>query len=182
MHILGIDPSLSSTGIYSNKRNEYWLICSKPTKKLQNSKIKGLNVLAYDYTPQTNLTGPEREQSKTVNVYNIITILRGLLKKLKPDRVILEAVAFNAGGTIDSLAGLNYGIRCCCLDLNIPFFVLSPTTVKKHFVGNGGANKELMIGAWKAVEPRSERILSVNKGDDLADAYALCHFPEEFLP
>lgn len=181
MDILGIDPSLSSTGIYYTGTKEYWLICSKPTKKLLRSKINGVHVVPYEYSPQTNLSGPERELMKAMNVYRITNEIRKIIEKTHPDHVVLEAVAFNAGGTIDSLAGLNYAIRSILIEHKIPFTVLSPTTVKKYFVGNGGAKKDLMIRSWSLVESRSTDILSINKGDDLADAFAMAHCPREML-
>ncbi len=128
-----------------------------------------INLIKYDYVPQTGLSGIEKEQVKSQNVYNILQEIRKVIVEEKPSQVNIEAIAFQANGTIDQLAGLNYGIRSICLDLNIPFKVISPTTVKAESVGFGGADKETMKKAWLMLD----KSMNDTYPDDLADAYFL---------
>ncbi len=96
----------------------------------------------------------------------------------KPDYVVIEAPAFNATGRVADLAGLNHAIRLECIKMEIPFYPISPTTVKMHTVGNGQATKEMMIQTWLELFP-DYKPLEKMKIDDLADAWALSIFPVE---
>ena len=53
--------------------------------------------------------------------------------------------------------------------------ILSPTSVKKFAVGNGGAEKDVMIASWKKLDKNIKEITTI-KLDDLADSYFLAHY------
>lgn len=180
-NIIGIDPSISSTGICITNEsgsNRYVLIPARPTKKLMDTNIPGLDTFPYDYKPQTGLTGIEKEIVKSHNVSCIGSIVDHMLCIYKPAYVVIEAVAFQANGTIDQLAGLNYLIRHLAWARNIPIYPVSPSAIKKAMVGDGGATKETMIRAWTSLDPLGKEISErIKKCDDLADAFHMAHFP-----
>lgn len=175
MKVIGIDPSMRSTGIYCD--GKYILIASNPTKKLIKSQNEFLIVYQYEAESVKDKTSIEKEVAKTKNIKSILDIIKTILIKEKPAQVNIEAIAMGASGRIDELAGLNYGIRLLCLELNIPFLAIPPTTNKLKFTGNGHATKEMMIEAWKMCDKNAQKLLNIGKGlDDLADAYALSVF------
>lgn len=176
---MGIDPSIQSTGICINEdgTNKYFLIASKPTKKLLATKHERLSVIPYAYRAQTNMNSWQREDAKARNVQHIAEEIRKLICQYQPEVIVMEAVAFQASGTIDMLAGLNYAIRLVAFEYNIPIYVLPPTTIKSKAVGNGQATKDMMIHMWNLLDPEMKDIQA--KVDDLADAYFMCNLNQE---
>ena len=75
------------------------------------------------------------------------------------------------------LAGLNFAIRNMILKEEVQFNIIAPTSVKKFAVGNGGAEKDVMIASWKKLDNNIANISEV-KVDDLADSYFIAHFAE----
>ena len=69
-------------------------------------------------------------------------------------------------------------VRNIALDNNINIFIASPTQNKKFATGNGQAEKDVMISAWKKADPKVLDIPSYIKIDDLADAYFLARYAE----
>lgn len=182
--IIGIDPSMRSTGmcIWDGNKHKYYLIAASPTKKLQNFSHPALRVVAYTPTPVKDRTSIGKEWAKTDNVETVVSAVRDILLIYKPEYVVVEAVAYGASGRIDELAGLNYAIRLVARGLDIPVYAVTPTSNKMHFSGNGQATKDIMVESWKACDPVAHELCNIGKGpDDLADAYALCHYPEQEL-
>lgn len=182
--IVGIDPSMRSTGIcvWDGSEHKYILIAANPTKKLQNFTHPALKVIAYTPAPVKDKTSIGKECAKTDNVYAVVEAVRDILLIYKPEYVVVEAVAYGASGRIDELAGLNYAIRLVARWLDTPVYAVTPTSNKMHFSGNGQATKDIMVESWKACDPVAHELCNIGKGpDDLADAYALCHYPEQEL-
>jgi hypothetical protein len=177
--IMGIDQSTNSTGICINKGDEniYYLITSHATKKMKCIEVPFFKIIEYAKGSQTGLNTWQKEFVKGHNVWEISKIIGSILDENKPDVVVTEAIAFQASGTIDQLAGLSYAIRMECYKRNIPCFVLPPTSIKLRSVGSGTATKELMIETWEMLDDRFKN-LPIKK-DDLADAYHMAHFPLE---
>ena len=195
--IMGIDPSIRSTGICihnsDNKKslqNKYYLIVAQPTKKVLAFKHKNISIIPYEYLSkqivETSLqnnphnTYQINEFVKSKNVFSILTYIRSIIKKEKPSLINIEGIALAAVGKIDELSGLNYGIRNICIKLNIPFQVISPSANKKSFTGIGNAKKDLMVISWYNLE-QSNKFPYLDKTtqilgkhcEDLADACAL---------
>lgn len=182
--LIGIDPSMRSTGIciWTGEEHKYYLIAAKPTKKLLKFKHQNLKVIPYNPVEVKNKTAIGKENAKTDNVATVCHLIEKILYIYKPSRVTVEAIAYGANGRIDELAGLNYCIRLIAKKLDIPVYAVSPTTNKMEFTGNGQATKEMMVTSWQACDPRAVELCDIGKGpDDLADAYALCHFPKDKL-
>lgn len=176
MIVIGVDPSIQSTGIYINKpcdvKDQYHLICSKPTKKLLACPL--VTCHKYDYLPPDG-DFMEKERRKTWNVCQIISIYKEILIDVMPDYCVIEAIAMSAAGRIDALAMLNGGMRYVNHTMGIPIYAVPPTSNKLQFTGNGQAPKEVMVESWKRMDPRMMQVSG--KVDDLADAYALANFP-----
>lgn len=176
---MGIDPSLNSTGvcIWNGVRNVYYLLAAHTTKKMAeiSSQIENITIVNI---PKEHLEGSGTQQaiSQTKNITAIVRELLGLLDMHKPNRVVIEAPAFGASGRVADLAGLNHIIRYECYRRGIDFYPLPPTAVKMQTVGNGQATKEMMVDTWLMIEPAAAPLRSC-KCDDLADAWALCHYP-----
>lgn len=180
MIVIGIDPSMNSTGlcIRENGHYKYKLISTHPTKKMLklSEQMPNLDVIVVNKEPPAK--GVQQAINASKNISYIMYYVWFYLLLYKPDYVVIEAPAFNATGRVADLAGLNHAIRLECIKMKIPFYPISPTTVKMHTVGNGQATKEMMIQTWLELFP-DYKPLEKMKIDDLADAWALAVFPVE---
>lgn len=175
---MGIDPSINCTGVCICGIEDnpiYILIPSKCTKKMKSFKHDRIYIEQFEKTELKDLTNEEKEFAKSRNIYNIVYIIERLVTIYKVRHVVMEGVAYNATGSVVDLAGLNYAIRMMLLRHNIDFTIITPNTVKKFAVANGGADKELMIYAWQKLEPELKNIKEF-KVDDLADAYFMAQW------
>jgi Holliday junction resolvasome RuvABC endonuclease subunit len=60
---------------------------------------------------------------------------------------------------------------------DIQFNILAPTSIKKFAVGDGGAEKDVMIASWKKLDKNITNIIDI-KVDDLADSYFIAHYTQ----
>ncbi len=179
MITIGLDLSINSTGVCINKDNttfKYFIITSKLTKKQLVFKHRRLKLIGYnkqvsegDYT--------EKEYIKTLNINKIVDEIEKIVKHYKPDAVNIEGISFGSTGSaaLIDLSGLNYMVRKMLIEHNIKFNIISPTQNKKFATGNGSAEKDVMIDAWKKLDRDMNDIIDI-KIDDLADAYFLSRF------
>lgn len=179
MKVIGLDLSINSTGvcINNNGKYKYFLVCSKITKKMREFNNKDIKII--EYTKNT-VEGEysEKESIKTSNLYNIINELKKIIKKEKPDECRIEGISYGSTGSaaLVDLSGLNFMVRQMLLDLGVPFRVISPTSNKKFAVGNGGADKDVMVNSWLRLQPHLAGIDI--KIDDLADAFFLSNYTD----
>jgi Holliday junction resolvasome RuvABC endonuclease subunit len=89
----------------------------------------------------------------------------------------MEGVSYGSTGSaaLVDLSGLNFSIRMMLIEESVTFNILAPTAVKKFAVGNGAADKNVMIASWKKLDKTIENIEDI-KVDDLADSYFIAHF------
>lgn len=172
---IGLDLSINSTGICINKdgKCKYYIIASKLTKKQQEFDHKYVHLIQYDkLQPEGEYN--VKETIKTNNINNIVLEIEKIIKKYKPDQVKIEGISFGSTGSaaLIDLSGLNYMVRKMLIDNNIPFNIISPSQNKKFATGNGSAEKDVMIDAWKRLDKNISNITEI-KIDDLADAYFL---------
>lgn len=177
MILMGIDPSINSTGVcvYKDLKNIYYNIVPKLTKKMIVNKNLYINFIKYEKYDTKDLTYSEKEDIKTTNIYNIGLQIEKLIEEYNPDIINMEGVAYSSNGSVVDLAGLNYIIRVLAKKHNKNINILSPTSVKKFATGNGQAEKNIMIDAWKRLDTNIDNINDL-KIDDLADAYFIAHF------
>lgn len=162
--VLGVDPSIRSTGIYTG--DKYILLTDHATKTLKSLPI---DIREFDRESGKGLTGEDKEAVKTANVYSIINLFEQVLEEVKPDIMAIEAIAFSANGSIDQLAGVNYAMRLAALRRGIEVRVINPTTLKLKVTGNGRATKDDMIALWRD----ATGLDWTGKIDDIVDAYWL---------
>lgn len=182
--VMGIDPSMRSTGICIAHENKYKyiLIPSAPTKKLLNFKHKSLEILNYEPESVKDKTSVGKEMAIASNIKSIVDRIEQLIKKHKPDYIVIESCAFAAAGRVADLSGLNHCIRYVAARVGVPCYAVVSTTNKLLFTGNGQATKEMMVESWKVCDPVARDIVAIGKSaEDLADAFSLSLFPEERL-
>ena len=177
--IIGIDPSINSTGICVNKDNKniYYNIVSKRTKKLENFNSKHINILFYDKNTDKSLNSSGKEVEKARNILYICNFIKKIVKKHKPSKVIMEGLSYGSNGQLGDLGGLNFSIRMILLEMGINFVIVPPTTWKKQQIGIAGAEKDIIVKAWKNIDKNIANIDEI-KLDDLADSYFLAHFDD----
>lgn len=175
--IIGIDPSINSTGICVNKNNKnvYYNIVSKRTKKLEKFNSKYINILFYEKNADKSLNYNEKEVEKAKNILYICNFIKKIIKKHKPTVVIMEGLSYGSNGQLGDLGGLNFSIRMVLLEMGVKFVIVPPTTWKKQQLGIAGAEKDIIVKAWKNIDKNIANIDEI-KLDDLADSYFLAHF------
>lgn len=177
--IMGIDPSINCTGVCmaDGNNNIYIMIPSKMTKRMSSFKNDWIHLIPYNKDSYINDEYAERERVKTNNIYNICSTLDKLICEYRPTHIYMEGISYGSVGSaaLADLSGLNFSIRCMIKRHNIPFTIVSPMSLKKFAVANGSADKDLMVYAWKTLQPHLKDIKDI-KVDDLADAYFLAHY------
>lgn len=180
--IIGIDPSITSTGVCvwdkDHNINKYYNIVKNPTKKLQSYKSDHISILSYNSPSTKDMSSVEKEYWKTYDVKKIHDYIATLFSLFAPDLVLMESIAMSATGRIELLAGLNYSMRLLAIQ-NTKMCCLTPQMIKKEFVGNGAAGKQEMVDMWKFCDANSSEYIEKfpKNSEDLADAYAIAHYP-----
>lgn len=181
MITIGIDPSINCTGVcvYNSLSNNhtYYMIVSKCTKKMREFVNDNVHIIEYNRLESNKGEYQTKEFNKATNIYNICTIIRDIIQLYEPDLVQMEGVSYGSRGSaaLVDLAGLNFAIRMTIIRENIQFNILAPTTIKKFAVGDGGAEKDVMIASWKKLDKNIVNISEI-KLDDLADSYFIAHY------
>lgn len=186
---IGIDPSVNSTGIcisgVDNNFNIYYLIPSKITKKsVEYAKgLSWININEYEKLSAKDIDKyHEKEFIKFGNLYVLVEtlscILDIILDKYDVNYVTMEGVSYGSvsGAALIDLAFLNAMIRMKLHEKKLKFYIVSPKEVKKHAVGNGNAEKDVMIMSWKRLDKNIQSLPEWFKCDDLADAYFMAHY------
>ena len=94
----------------------------------------------------------------------------------KIDLVVIEDVAMAARGrSIIDLTLLNGYVRCMLDQMGVRYETVTPTQWKKRILGNGQADKELIIYHWAKFDQENCRHMMDMRAkcDDVADAYFL---------
>ena len=183
MKIIGIDPSINSTGIcvnVDNKKYKYHIITNTQslTKKALNN-IPNINDIKYHVfnKEHNDMSYDTKEQCKIYNISQIVSFISKILKSEKPDAAYMEGISYGSGNSsaLADLAGLNYMIRYTLYtyfnDIN-KIHIISPKELKSKASGNGNANKAEMTYLWLKCDPKMAKYNDL-KLDDLADAYFL---------
>ena len=97
------------------------------------------------------------------------------------DRVVMEGVSYGSvsGSALVDLAFLNAMIRMKLVEKGLKYYIVAPTEIKKWAVGNGAAEKDVMIMSWKRLDKNAQSIPDYFKCDDLADSYFMAHYSPE---
>jgi len=151
--VMGIDPSLTETGVIF----------------LRNGKVEASHLIKTKKngdTPTTELT----------RLQEIVLEIVFLLDKYKPKVVVIEGIAFMARNTtsLAQLCGLNYMIRDICFR-NYVTYIVTPTGLKKFITGKGNCKKELIL-----LEIYKRYKISFNNNNS-ADGFSLAKIGEAIL-
>ena len=117
MIIIGIDPSLTSTGI---------CVMDGETGEIGET-----------IAIQPNNTGPERLASFRQEITNLIAMRSNM-------HAFIEGYAFGANNQREALGELGGILRLALYDAGIPIVVIPPTILKKFATGRGTADKVAM--------------------------------------
>jgi len=171
--IIGLDLSVNSTGICVRKDKEvsYYIIVPKLSKRM-----KAINEMK-----TCSISHIEYDKIKDLDSHNIRCIANAICDIIKDMReeielVVIEDVAMAAKGrSIITLTLLNGYVRCMLDQLKVKYETVTPTQWKKIVLGNGQADKELIIYHWARFDQENCRhMMDMNcKCDDVADAYFL---------
>jgi Holliday junction resolvasome RuvABC endonuclease subunit len=178
---VGIDPSINCTGVcvYDdvNDTHKYYMIVGKTTKKMETFQHDHIDILNYHKLETNKGEYQDKEFNKSTNIYRICSLIEHILNVFDPDLVQMEGVSYGSLGSaaLVDLAGLNFAIRMVLMEKNLEFNILAPTSVKKFAVGNGSAEKDVMIASWKKLDRNITNITDI-KVDDLADSYFISHY------
>lgn len=151
MRILGLDPSLSSTG---------WGII-----EVENNRVK---YIADGFIP-TDTKAPIEERLNEIN-----KVLREVIEAYKPDEASIEQVFLNSNPTSTIKLGMARGVVIMTpAQYGISVTEYEPNKVKKAVVGVGKAEKAQVKTMVKILLPGCKP-----KNNDSSDALAiaLCHF------
>ena len=186
---MGIDPSINSTGIcvsgVDKQFNIYYLIPSKITKKSLDwsQGVDWINIYEYDKLSVKDIDKYFTKESIKFNnlmvlVETLSQILDNIQKDYIIDRVVMEGVSYGSvkGAALVDLAFLNALIRMKLYQKQLTFYIVAPTEVKKFAVGNGAAEKSVMIMSWKKLDKNIQTLPDWFKCDDLADAYFMSRY------
>ena len=190
---IGIDPSINSTGVcvsgVDSDFNIYYIIPSKITKKsLDWTRGKDwINIEEYEKVSVKDIDKYyEKEFIKFGNLFVLVETLSRVLDIIKHNYIIdsatMEGVSYGSvkGAALVDLSFLNAMIRMKLHEHKIKFYIVSPSEVKRYAVGNGSAEKDVMIMSWKKLDKNTQTIPEWFKCDDLADAYFMAHYNPEF--
>lgn len=163
MIITGVDGALGSTGLASYDTGSQTVL---DVSKIRTSKKKA--------TPN--------ESARILAIYQEFTLY---LRTFKPDLVVAENIHVGRNKrTALGLSRVRGAVQLACMQANIPFVVVEPSTIKRVASGKGNASKEEMQAAVLELYKDSALVqekLKVfipdgkDKTDDMADALATVH-------
>lgn len=149
--LLGIDPSLTSTGI-ATEHGETWRLRTAPNS-------------SRDYDTEKRLLYIEEGIEKA-----LFTFGTGLM-----DRAIIEGLSFGSRGTSkDILSYIQWMIKCKCAKYKFGYLIVPPKTLKKFATGNASAEKWQMKSA---LETKLGKKVDMN--NDEVDAFWLMLYGKE---
>lgn len=181
MITIGIDPSINCTGVCVHESDtnthKYYMIVGKTTKKMESFQHDHIDILNYHKLETNKGEYQDKEFNKSTNIHRICSLIEYILDVFNPDLVQMEGVSYGSVGSaaLVDLAGLNFAIRMVLMKRNLEFNILAPTSVKKFAVGNGSAEKDVLIASWKKLDRHITDITDI-KVDDLADSYFIAHY------
>lgn len=172
--IVGLDLSINSTGVCLREEGKtpyYKIIVPKLSKRMvaiNTMKSCSISHITYD----------KIKDNVNHNIRCISNKIRDIIKEKRDliEYVVIEDVALRAKGrSIIDLTLLNGYVRCVLDELGVEYKTVTPTQWKKEMIGNGMADKELIIYCWARFdEDNCRHMMDMScKCDDVADAYFL---------
>lgn len=181
--IIGLDLSINSTGVCLNRGKEkgceYRIIVPKLSKRM--IAINEMKTCSISHIEYSKIKDHISSNIRCIGE-KICEIIEDMREKGEEiEMVVIEDVAMRAQGrSIIDLTLLNGYVRCLMDRLGLRYKTVTPTQWKKELLGNGGADKELIVYHWARFDPENCRhMMDMRvKCDDVADAYFLscCDF------
>lgn len=181
MIIAGVDYSMSCPAVVIGKVGSSFddLLFYSFAKKKKHQSIKE-QIILLDYPEYMN----EQERYDKVSELFI-----DILKKHKVEEVLMEGYSYgSSAGLVFQIAENTEVFKYKMYKSQIPFEVVPPTSVKKHFSGRGNSNKGMMYLSFKKIAPYcfhnaiGEMKIPDDVGNpvsDMIDAYAIWKMLEE---
>lgn len=170
---IGLDQSINSTSVCvleEGKKPVYYIITPKLTKKQSAANHDRICYITYDKI-NSNLNHNIRCISEKIS-----QIIANKLSNTKDIEVRMEDVALMAKGrSIIDLSILNGYIRCELDKLGVNYKTIPPTQWKKELLGNGAANKDVIIYNWSKLDSDAYNQVKDVKCDDVADSYFIAN-------
>ena len=153
MMVIGIDPSLSETGVIG----------------LRNGKIE----LSHLIKTKPSGDNPTRELDRLTGIVDEIVFK---VNEYRPDAIVIEGIAFMARNTsaLIQLCGLSYLMRAALFP-NFKVYIVPPSCLKKFITDKGNAQKDLIL-----LEIFKRYKVSFDN-NNLADAYGLARLGENLI-
>jgi Holliday junction resolvasome RuvABC endonuclease subunit len=156
MYYIGVDPSLSSTGVAILDEDGSYELKSISSKK---EDCPGSDIIRIMVAQKA-----------------LKQMLQGLMKKNKIYGVAIEGVSFGSNNANHAaIVGMNYALRIVVAELGLTIAVVSPMSLKKSLFGIGNFSKNKKVDgvvAWKKFNTENE--IGAANSDEL-DAYGLAH-------
>lgn len=152
MHVVGLDLSLTSTGMAE-------VSCPTPSAA---ATVSGFGCV--------KTKANQRKEQRLSQIVDHVMIFAG-----GADLVVVEDGALRSiGPGREELAALRYMVRVELWSTGVPFALVRPTTLKLYTTGRGNASKDEMVSAVDERHGTSYASMSKAHGRyDLADATAL---------
>lgn len=129
MKILGIDPGIRILG--------YGIVEEKAGK----IHLDDYGVIKAQQTPGQSVKGKNQDEL-ALRLNRIFVELQVILKRVRPDVVVVEDVFYAKDIRATIKIGAAHGIALLCASrIGIPVFSYTPAEVKKSVTGNGRADK-----------------------------------------
>lgn len=200
---IGIDPSLTSTGICVRKVDpdegwretcspKFYIVHGPKYSKKENKAAKDYAGF-FEYVTCELISDKEIKESssslfemkKTMRLIEIARQVREIVSRHANDgfpsvSICIEGISYGSvHGTksIFDLAGLNYLIRkeLISYNKNWRLTVAPPSVIKKFATGKGNANKEAMIDLFNTIYPDFD----LPKKDDVVDAFFMSRYAQK---
>lgn len=173
--VVGLDLSINSTGVCMRDSKDpkptYFLIVPKLSKRMV--AVNGMKSCSISH-----ITYEKIKDHISDNIRHIGEKISGIIKEYEGqiEYVVIEDVAVAAKSrSIIDLTLLNGYVRCLLDSMGIKYYTVTPSQWKKQVLGNGCADKELIVYHWAKFDVENCRHMMDmhTKCDDCADAYFL---------
>ena len=120
---------------------------------------------------------PDQSVMEIERIQKIARAVTGYILTHKPDLIVIEGLSYGSKNTTSlcQLAKLNFSVEIYCYQMEHPYLMVPPTTLKKFITGKGNAKKEVML--MKILKRYGLEF----ENNNLADAYALCRYGESLI-
>lgn len=152
--IAGVDASLTSTGV-----------CVYDLSTTENP----------DYVTSLSKEGKSRGAARLIKIRDSV---KKIFEEYAVTCVFMEDYSYGSKGNTFDIGELGGTLKVLYCELEIPYVLVPPKSLKKYITRNGNAKKNVMLEqTFRRYNVGSE----VLKNDDMVDAYCLARFGQKYL-